>query len=239
MSCWFATARRWLRSGCPSRADGSCLRGHRRCRRPTPISPPPVKGVDLLPPVVLGSPSATAERDPVAFFLLSGLRFQHWCRSLTRHPTPSMTRVAVKSPVFTCFCCHVRDTPRLSRRGAPPNSGPAQAALRSRYSVFKDRPIRNNWPCAVVSWRLQVRKSLWLSRTFHPWRCYAPRTRNSIREAWKRVLLLLIGSSCEPECWTRTRTSSWSRTPLISCVVTLSGRRRLAVRPRLDTATAR
>jgi len=55
---------------------------------PTPISPPPVKGADLLPPVVLGNPSAAAERDPVAFFLLSGLRFQHWCRSLTRHPTP-------------------------------------------------------------------------------------------------------------------------------------------------------
>ena len=56
--------------------------------RLTPISPPPVKGADLLPPVVLGNPSAAAERDPVAFFLLRGLRVQHWCRSLTRHPTP-------------------------------------------------------------------------------------------------------------------------------------------------------
>jgi hypothetical protein len=37
-SCWFATARRWPRSGCPSRAADGGLRGHRGCR-PTP-SPP-------------------------------------------------------------------------------------------------------------------------------------------------------------------------------------------------------
>jgi len=58
-----------------TRSDG---RGSNRWRCLTPISPPQVKYVDLLPPVVLVNSSATAERDPGRVVRLSGLRFQHW-----------------------------------------------------------------------------------------------------------------------------------------------------------------
>ena len=54
----------------------------------TPISPPRVKGVDLLRPVVVVSPNATAEFIPVAFSFSAVFVSSAGTASRTRYPTP-------------------------------------------------------------------------------------------------------------------------------------------------------
>ena len=56
--------------------------------RLTPISPLHVKCADLLRPLALEKKSAADRDEHGRGFRLRGLRFQHWRRSMTRHPTP-------------------------------------------------------------------------------------------------------------------------------------------------------
>src|SRR5690242_19275005 len=98
-----------------------------------------------------------------------------------------MRQVFVKLPGFLRFRGIDRDTsPEPPKRAPHPGAGLADAAWAVCHIVKERRsrvPRLSQARIARVSWRLRCRRSVRLLRTFYPWRCVAPHTRDSIQEA--------------------------------------------------------
>ena len=123
-------SRRCSLASAPVRVRNRCGAGERPdSDRLTPISPPRVKYVDLLRPVVLGHPSAAAESSAGTFVLSAIFVSRSGAASWTRYPTPIE---ALAPPAAECE--------RVNARGLETQSYP-RTGLRMTSDVAEARPL--------------------------------------------------------------------------------------------------
>jgi len=116
-------------------------------RRPTPISPLRVKWADLLRPVVVVNPSATAESNPGRVLVQCRLRFQRWHASKNAGRTLAHDPIAARYGLASQRCPSRRSgkaaKAEAKRVEGPPSASQSTSSHSPRTLVFVDEPDEN------------------------------------------------------------------------------------------------